>query len=158
MSPFSFLPYVLAPISQSLFPIALFLLPNPRTMLSLSGLPAARRQSPSWYDGRAQRPECQQAAGEAPGFPAQKGKGERRTILPALPPPTPEKTGRLTPKKKSCDLGRGMSEVRRSRSALVDAPDTAAMAPSRQTSLILFSGTGGAFAFTRKLQESKSTT
>lgn len=51
-----------------------------------------------------------------------------------------------------------MSEVGWSQSALVDTPDTAAMAPSRQTSLVLFSGTGGAFAFTLKLQESKSTT
>lgn len=31
-SPFSFLPYVLTPISQSLFPVSLFLLPDPRNV------------------------------------------------------------------------------------------------------------------------------
>lgn len=40
---------------------------------------------------------------------------------------------------------------------LTDTPDAAAMGPSRQSSLVLFSGTE-AFAFTLKLQESKSTT
>lgn len=39
-----------------------------------------------------------------PGFLAQKGKRETGTIPPALPSPTLHKTGRLTPKKRSCNL------------------------------------------------------
>lgn len=40
---------------------------------------------------------------------------------------------------------------------LLDTPGTAVVAPSGQTRLFLFSGAGGAFPFTLKLQESKST-